>query len=150
MWTAFCNAYPLHLQFQDSIMLNSRTAGPSKASFLLFYAKSLATMETILTAHFAHFFPSVLISHSKKITSNAPCMLTLKRNYSSFSLVPSSNLKERKVTDHVIYFILILHFSDTEKVPKFRKAIWRLAQIPAKVVGVLFISSKSAIWCDFT
>jgi hypothetical protein len=60
-------------------MLSSRTEGPSEASLLLFYAKSLATMETVMTAHSAHFFPSVLISHSKKITSNTPCLLTIKR-----------------------------------------------------------------------
>lgn len=76
MWTVFCNECLL-VHFQHSIMLNSRTEGPSEAALLLFYAKSLATMETVLTAHFAHFFPSVLISHSKKITSNTPCLLTL-------------------------------------------------------------------------
>lgn len=57
------------------------------------------------------------------------------------------NIKEGKVKEYVIYiFILIQHFLDKEKVLKFREAIWRLAQISAEVVGVLFISPKSAIW----
>ena len=69
IWTAFFSEYHVLLHFQHLIMLNSRTEAPSKAFLLLFHAKSLATMETVLTAHFAHFFPSVLIRHSYLLDS---------------------------------------------------------------------------------
>ena len=69
IWTAFFSEYHVLLHFQHLIMLNSRTEAPSKAFLLLFHAKSLATMETVLTAHFVHFFPSVLIRHSYLLDS---------------------------------------------------------------------------------
>lgn len=103
MWTAFCREYPL-LHYQHSIVLNSRTKGLSEASLPLFYAKSLATMETVLTTHFAHFFPSVLISHNKKTASNTPWLLSLK------TTIDSSYLKDRRMNRTYDMFYIDLIF----------------------------------------
>ena len=127
-------------------MLNSRAEGPSKAFLLLFHAKSLATMETVLTAHFAHFFPSVLISHSNKMASNTLCILILKRKLSSsFYLLPSQ-WSERERWQNMWCILYWFNLPQREGTEIQRDCL----EILAEVVGVLFISSKRAIWCDFT
>lgn len=95
-------------------MLNSRAVGPSKVSLLLLYAKSLATMETDPSAHCAHFIPSVLISHSKKIVSRTLCVLTLKRKLTlrptTFTAI--SNIERWQ---HMWYILYWFNISQTKR-----------------------------------
>lgn len=106
IWTAFWNAYHLLLHFQHLIILNSRMEAPSKAFLLLFHAKSLATMETVLTAHFVHFFPSVLIRNSYLLDSiRYPMYTHFKKKTTLASLYYLHNdIKDRKVIKHDIFY----------------------------------------------
>lgn len=148
IWTAFCSEYHLLLHFQHLIMLNSRTEALSKAFLLLFHAE-LGNHGNSLTARFAHFFPSVLIRHSYLPDSiRHPTYPHFKKETTlcttSFFVLPSQGIKERKVTKHDIFYTVSTFLR--EKVLKFRDC----GEILAEVVGVLFISSRSAICCDFT
>lgn len=91
-------------------------------------------METVLTAGFAHFFPSVLIRHSYLPDSiRHPTYTHFKKKTTlcttSFFVLPSQDIKERKVTKHDIFYTVSTFLR--EKVLKFRDC-W---EILAEVVG---------------
>lgn len=96
-------------------MPNSKPVGPSEASLLLFYAKSMATMETVLPAHFAHAFPGGLIIHSEKKASNTPCVPTLERKRLQLLLTTFPAVFKREKGQSMCYAFYWVHIAETKR-----------------------------------